>query len=195
MRSRCARPGWPQRRSRRVRRAANVRAIDAVRLAVGVATWTTAGERFTAPVPAASLGIRRHHTTFELKLARGLLRQSRARPSAARSSTGSSSTGATRRARALRRSLQAAARHRPPQNGDARHRHVQRASAADCVDLRRRGPCDGQRPVGARSSRRRRALGARRRTAVSARRPRRAGDPAPRRALAGLRQPPARRRR
>ncbi|SJM46110.1 Superfamily I DNA and RNA helicases and helicase subunits [Frigoribacterium sp. JB110] len=46
----------------------NVRAIDAVRLAVGVATWTTAGERFTAPVLLRPLGIRRHHTTFELKL-------------------------------------------------------------------------------------------------------------------------------
>jgi len=46
----------------------NVRAIDAVRLAVGLATWTTAGEEFVAPVLLRPLGIRRHHHTYELKL-------------------------------------------------------------------------------------------------------------------------------
>lgn len=46
----------------------NVRAVDAVRLAVGLATWTTAGEQFAAPVLLRPLGIRRHHTTYELKL-------------------------------------------------------------------------------------------------------------------------------
>ena len=45
-----------------------VRAIDAVRLAVGLASWTTAGEEFTAPVLLRPLGIRRHHADYELKL-------------------------------------------------------------------------------------------------------------------------------
>ncbi|WP_105566000.1 ATP-binding protein [Microbacterium halophytorum] len=51
----------------------NVRAIDAVRLAVGVATWSTAGEQFTAPVLLRPLGIRRHQSTYELKLYGGLI--------------------------------------------------------------------------------------------------------------------------
>lgn len=44
------------------------RGIDAVRLAVGIATWRVGGERFTAPVLLRPLGLRRHHADFELKL-------------------------------------------------------------------------------------------------------------------------------
>lgn len=51
----------------------NVRAIDAVRLAVGLASWTTAGEVFNAPVLLRPLGIRRHHSTYELKLHGGFV--------------------------------------------------------------------------------------------------------------------------
>lgn len=50
-----------------------VRAIDAVRLAVGFASWMTAGEEFTAPVLLRPLGIRRHHTDYELKLYGGFV--------------------------------------------------------------------------------------------------------------------------
>jgi len=45
-----------------------VRAIDAVRLAVGVASWRLGTETFNAPVLLRPLAIRRHHTDFELKL-------------------------------------------------------------------------------------------------------------------------------
>lgn len=44
------------------------RGIDAVRLAVGLASWRVGAERFTAPVLLRPLGLRRHHADFELKL-------------------------------------------------------------------------------------------------------------------------------
>jgi len=44
------------------------RGIDAVRLAVGVASWRVGSETFTAPVLLRPLGLRRHHADFELKL-------------------------------------------------------------------------------------------------------------------------------
>ncbi|WP_419775788.1 AAA family ATPase [Microbacterium barkeri] len=45
-----------------------VRGIDAVRLAVGLATWRVGDEEFVAPVLLRPLAIRRHHSDFELKL-------------------------------------------------------------------------------------------------------------------------------
>ena len=45
-----------------------VRGIDAVHLAVGLATWRIGGVDYTAPVLLRPLAIRRHHTDFELKL-------------------------------------------------------------------------------------------------------------------------------
>lgn len=45
-----------------------VRAIDAVRLAVGLASWTAGDDQFTAPVLLRPLAIRRHHADYELKL-------------------------------------------------------------------------------------------------------------------------------
>ncbi len=47
------------------------RGIDAVRLAVGLASWRVGSERFTAPVLLRPLGLRRHHSDFELKLRGG----------------------------------------------------------------------------------------------------------------------------
>ncbi|WP_166320142.1 AAA family ATPase [Microbacterium excoecariae] len=44
------------------------RGIDAVRLAVGLASWRVGSERFTAPVLLRPLALRRHHADFELKL-------------------------------------------------------------------------------------------------------------------------------
>ncbi|MGI6877797.1 AAA family ATPase [Microbacterium sp. gxy059] len=44
------------------------RGIDAVRLAVGVASWRVGEESFTAPVLLRPLALRRHHADFELKL-------------------------------------------------------------------------------------------------------------------------------
>ena len=45
-----------------------VRGIDAVRLAVGLASWRIGGREYTAPVLLRPLAIRRHHADFELKL-------------------------------------------------------------------------------------------------------------------------------
>ncbi len=45
-----------------------VRGIEAVHLAVGLATWRMGGMDFSAPVLLRPLAIRRHHTDFELKL-------------------------------------------------------------------------------------------------------------------------------
>ncbi len=45
-----------------------VRGIDAVHLAVGLATWRMGGMDFSAPVLLRPLVIRRHHADFELKL-------------------------------------------------------------------------------------------------------------------------------
>lgn len=45
-----------------------VRALDAVRLAVGLASWRLGSETFNAPVLLRPLAIRRHHADFELKL-------------------------------------------------------------------------------------------------------------------------------
>nr|WP_245563230.1 AAA family ATPase [Microbacterium gubbeenense] len=47
------------------------RGIDAVRLAVGLASWRVGSEEFTAPVLLRPLGLRRHHADFELKLSGG----------------------------------------------------------------------------------------------------------------------------
>ena len=47
------------------------RGIDAVRLAVGLASWRVGDEEFTAPVLLRPLGLRRHHADFELKLRGG----------------------------------------------------------------------------------------------------------------------------
>ncbi|WP_171013093.1 AAA family ATPase [Microbacterium sp. 2FI] len=44
------------------------RGLDAVRLAVGLASWSIGGMACTAPVLLRPLAIRRHHTDFELKL-------------------------------------------------------------------------------------------------------------------------------
>ena len=44
------------------------RGIDAVRLAVGIASWRIGGLECIAPVLLRPLAIRRHHTDFELKL-------------------------------------------------------------------------------------------------------------------------------
>ena len=44
------------------------RGVDAVRLAVGIASWTNNGVQFTAPVLLRPLALRRHHADFELKL-------------------------------------------------------------------------------------------------------------------------------
>lgn len=44
------------------------RGIDAVRLAVGIASWRIGGLECVAPVLLRPLAIRRHHTDFELKL-------------------------------------------------------------------------------------------------------------------------------
>ncbi|MFH8249534.1 AAA family ATPase [Microbacterium sp. B2969] len=44
------------------------RGLDAVRLGVGLATWSIGGLSCTAPVLLRPLAIRRHHTDFELKL-------------------------------------------------------------------------------------------------------------------------------
>ncbi|MBP2437274.1 hypothetical protein JOF34_001860 [Microbacterium amylolyticum] len=44
------------------------RGIDAVRLAVGLASWQLDEEIFTAPVLLRPLALRRHHADFELKL-------------------------------------------------------------------------------------------------------------------------------
>ncbi|WP_232527752.1 AAA family ATPase [Microbacterium suaedae] len=49
------------------------RGIDAVRLAVGLASWRVGTERFTAPVLLRPLGLRRHHADFELKLRGGFV--------------------------------------------------------------------------------------------------------------------------
>ncbi|MBW1638173.1 AAA family ATPase [Microbacterium resistens] len=45
-----------------------VRGIDAVHLAVGLATWRIGGKDYAAPVLLRPLAIRRHHADFELKL-------------------------------------------------------------------------------------------------------------------------------
>lgn len=45
-----------------------VRGIDAVHLAVGLASWRIGGEPYCAPVLLRPLAIRRHHDDFELKL-------------------------------------------------------------------------------------------------------------------------------
>ncbi|MDR6868899.1 hypothetical protein J2Y69_003525 [Microbacterium resistens] len=45
-----------------------VRGIDAVHLAVGLASWRIGGVSYTAPMLLRPLAIRRHHTDFELKL-------------------------------------------------------------------------------------------------------------------------------
>src|SRR5690606_18165760 len=45
-----------------------VRGIDAVHLAVGIASWRIGGVDFAAPVLLRPLAIRRHHTDYELKL-------------------------------------------------------------------------------------------------------------------------------
>ncbi|WP_375384611.1 AAA family ATPase [uncultured Microbacterium sp.] len=44
------------------------RGIEAVRLAVGLASWRIGGVSYSAPVLLRPLAIRRHHTDFELKL-------------------------------------------------------------------------------------------------------------------------------
>nr|WP_246160047.1 AAA family ATPase [Microbacterium rhizomatis] len=44
------------------------RGVEAVRLAVGLASWRIGGVAHTAPVLLRPLAIRRHHTDFELKL-------------------------------------------------------------------------------------------------------------------------------
>ncbi|MCX6501629.1 MAG: AAA family ATPase [Microbacterium sp.] len=44
------------------------RGLESVNLAVGMASWKIGGVPFTAPVLLRPLGIRRHHTDFELKL-------------------------------------------------------------------------------------------------------------------------------
>lgn len=44
------------------------RGLEAVALAVGLASWTIGGEHFSAPVLMRPLAIRRHHRDFELKL-------------------------------------------------------------------------------------------------------------------------------
>ncbi|WP_308291637.1 AAA family ATPase [Microbacterium sp. G2-8] len=49
------------------------RGIDAVRLAVGLASWRVGSERFTAPVLLRPLALRRHHADFELKLRGGFV--------------------------------------------------------------------------------------------------------------------------
>ncbi|WP_218844655.1 AAA family ATPase [Microbacterium pseudoresistens] len=45
-----------------------VRGIDAVHLAVGMATWRIGGVSFAAPMLLRPLAIRRHHSDFEVKL-------------------------------------------------------------------------------------------------------------------------------
>ena len=45
-----------------------VRGIDAVHLAVGLASWRIGGRTYTAPVLLRPLAIRRHHDDFEVKL-------------------------------------------------------------------------------------------------------------------------------
>lgn len=44
------------------------RGLESVHLAVGMASWKIGGQPYTAPVLLRPLGIRRHHTDFELKL-------------------------------------------------------------------------------------------------------------------------------
>ncbi len=44
------------------------RGLDAVRLAVGLASWTVGEQSYTAPVLLRPTAIRRHHTDFEVKL-------------------------------------------------------------------------------------------------------------------------------
>lgn len=48
-----------------------VRGIEAVHLAVGLASWRIGGVDYTAPVLLRPLAIRRHHSDFELKLQGG----------------------------------------------------------------------------------------------------------------------------
>ncbi len=47
------------------------RGLESVNLAVGMAAWKIGGVDYTAPVLLRPLGIRRHHTDFELKLRGG----------------------------------------------------------------------------------------------------------------------------
>ncbi|WP_245559186.1 AAA family ATPase [Microbacterium indicum] len=49
------------------------RGIDAVRLAVGLASWRVGSEHFSAPVLLRPLALRRHHADFELKLRGGFV--------------------------------------------------------------------------------------------------------------------------
>ncbi|WP_348246140.1 hypothetical protein, partial [Salmonella enterica] len=44
------------------------RGLDAVRLAVGLATWSVGEASYSAPVLLRPTAIRRHHTDFEVKL-------------------------------------------------------------------------------------------------------------------------------
>ena len=168
---RCATRAWPPSGSpRRTSSCAPRAASSRCNLAVGLASWRIGGLACTAPVLLRPLGIRRHHSDFELKL-HGSFTVNPELVRALRTHFGIELDGAGARGTRVRgRRVQAPAGDRPHPRTDRVDRLVHRASAPGRLDVRRRRRRDG---AGCRRPRPPRAQRARR----SPRRPREPDDP------------------
>ena len=110
------------------------RGIEPVNLAVGLASWRIGGLACTAPVLLRPLGIRRHHSDFELKLHGSFTVNPEFVRAAAHALRHRARRPGARGTRLRGRRVQAAAGDRPPARADRVDRLVHRASAPGRLD-------------------------------------------------------------